>query len=176
MKILFLNKTRRKISKKFFEWLVLKGERVIYERILSLCGRTHGLSLSVTLIYDDEMAKINKEWRGKKGPTDVLSFSFLEDFVDQNFRTFVDATDASNVHASRVHNIAPSLRSGVFGVGDILISVDTISAQAKKHGFSFEQELSKMFAHSFLHIFGYNHETVSQEREMECVAAKILAK
>lgn len=173
MKILFLNKTRKKVSKKFFERLARKGECVIRERIFSLCGRTHGLFLSVTLIHDDEMTKINEEWRGRKGPTDVLSFSFLEDSADQNFRTFADLIDASNVHASRVDISAPPLRFGV--VGDILISIDTIATQAKRHGRSFERELSKMFVHSFLHIFSYDHETVLQEREMERMAAKILA-
>lgn len=166
MKILFLNKTRKKIPKKFFERLAFKGERVIRERIFSLCGRTHGLSLSVTLIHDDEMAKINEEWRGRKGPTDVLSFSFLEDAAGQNYRTFAGSSGVFNVHTSRAL---------CFGVGDILISVDTIGAQAKKHGFIFDQELSKMFVHSFLHIFGYDHGTVSEEREMESVVAKILA-
>lgn len=156
MKILYLNKTRKKISKKFFEKLARKGEKVIRKRILTLCGQMHGLVLSLTIIHDREMALINEEWRGKKGSTDVLSFSFAENFSYGQSRG--------------------SMKDFIFdgNVGDILISVDMIAVQARKHGVSFGQELSKMFIHSFLHIFGYDHKTVIEEREMEATSLLIL--
>lgn len=148
MRLDYLNKTSRKISKTFFTSLVRKGEKVISQRILKLCPGfdVQDLVLSLTLVHDDEMTPLHEKWRLKKGPTDVLSFSFVEESSDFPF----DGT-----------------------VGDIVISVDTIAAQAKKHGRSFEQEFAKMFVHGFLHIFGYDHETDREEAEMEGLGKEI---
>ncbi len=149
MQLDYLNKTSRKISKTFFNALVKKAEKIISQRISKLCPGFHSqdLALSLTLIGDQGMTPLHEEWRLKKGPTDVLSFSFVEKPSDFPF-------DGN--------------------VGDIVISVDTIATQAKKHHWSFEQELAKMFVHGFLHIFGYDHETDREEAEMEALAEKIL--
>ena len=149
MKLNYLNKTSRKIPKTFFTSFVKNGESVISQRILKLCPgfEVKDLTLSLTLICDDEMTPLHEEWRLKKGPTDVLSFSFVEKPSDFPF-------DGN--------------------VGDIVISVDTIAMQAKKHKCSFQQELAKMFVHGFLHIFGYDHETDREEAEMEKFAKRIL--
>lgn len=151
MHLEFLNKTRKTVTVEFFEPLVKKGERVIVSRIQKLCGRkSKNLVLSLTLVNDKEMAPIHEAWRGKKGPTDVLSFSYVE------------------------KSSAFLQNRSVRAVGDIVISVDMIAKQAKKKKRSFSQELAIMFVHGFLHIFGYDHETDQEEAEMEAEAKKIL--
>ena len=149
MQFEYLNKTSRKISEKFFADFVKKGEKVVKEQISQLCPgwKKSDLILTLTLINDKEMTPLHEEWRRKKGPTDVLSFSFVEKASDFPF-------DGR--------------------VGDIVISVDTIARQAVKHKVTFQQELAKMFVHGFLHIFGYDHETDAEEAVMESFAKKIL--
>lgn len=159
MKLEFLNKTDRKISKSFFAKWAKKAEKVVAARIRELCGKKAQLVLTVTLVNDAEMAPLHEEWRGKKGPTDVLSFSFVEKGIEHK-----------NPESFPVFRAPENLLT----VGDIVISLDTIERQAKKHGWKFEQELQKMFVHSFLHIFGYDHETQPEFEEMEFFAGKIL--
>lgn len=143
----FLNKTERRVGKKFFEKYVQKGEKVILQRIRSLCGKQQNLIVSLTLVSNKEIAEINGQWRGKKGPTDVLSFSYVE----KPSKFFIHGR-----------------------LGDIIISLEKVESQAPEKNHTFREELAVMFVHGFLHVFGYDHQIDAQEAEMEFFARKIL--
>ena len=104
--------------------------------------------ISLALVGDDQIHFLNKEYRGKDVPTDVLSFAYLE--------------------------VADFKRSEDFVVGDIFISVDTAKKQAKAKNHSLEKELEILFVHGFLHLFGFDHGNDKEEKEMEKWAKKIL--
>lgn len=91
-------------------------------------------SLSLLFTDDQEIHRLNREYRGKDKPTDVLSFSQLEG-------------------ANKIPS--PSL-------GDLVISLDTAKKQAKKYHVSFEREVLRLLVHGILHLFGYDHEKVSK--------------
>lgn len=93
-------------------------------------------TLSVTLTSDKEVQQLNRDFRGKDKPTDVLSFSQLEgdDF-----------------------SISESL-------GDIVISLDTTAKQAKEYKCSFDEELLRLLIHGILHLYGYDHVNVSKNK------------
>lgn len=131
-----------------------RAEKLMSKRILALCpkgARLSMLGLSVFLVSDKEIHRLNREYRGKDKPTDVITFSFVE-------------------HGSSMPMVAGEL----FPVGEIFLSVDTIARQAREKWLSFADELSYMFVHGVLHTFGYDHETDREEREMERMAYKIL--
>ncbi len=96
--------------------------------------------ISVTIVDNDEIQRINKEFRGKDMPTDVLSFPMLEfdengDVVDSDF----DFDDDEVV------------------LGDIVISAERAAEQAKSFGHSFLREMAFLTVHSMLHLLGYDH-------------------
>jgi len=88
--------------------------------------------LSVVLTSDDEIRDLNRQYRGKDTPTDVLSFPQTEgEFgdVDPDF------------------------------LGDIVISVETALRQAAEKGAPPEREIDILLVHGLLHLLGYDHET-----------------
>ena len=101
------------------------------------------------LIADDEMLqKLNLEWRGKDSPTNVLSFP------------------SSHMN---VGNMPEAL------LGDIVISVDTLQREAALENKKFDDHLSHLIIHGFLHLFGYDHETEEEALQMESLETRILA-
>lgn len=106
--------------------------------------------LSITFSDDQELADLNKTYRGKDGPTDVLSFSQLEG----------DETPGPNTL-----------------LGDIVISVQTAEVQAEEFEVALEDELSRLLIHGILHLFGYDHEGVPEEEaaEMRALEEQLLS-
>ena len=95
--------------------------------------------LSVLFVDDSEIAEMNLSYRGKEGPTNVLSFPMHEgDFGDIN----------------------PGL------LGDIVISLETAMDEAKKAAISFEERLSQLLIHGILHLLGYDHERGLEDQDI----------
>lgn len=91
--------------------------------------------VSVRFVDDEEIHKLNLEYRGKDSSTDVLSFPLGEDGVyDINYDT------------------------GAKMLGDIVISVEHAVAQAKRYSHSLQREIGFLTVHSMLHLLGYDHE------------------
>lgn len=89
-----------------------------------------GAGLTVAFVRDPKMRALNREFRGKDRPTDVLSFP---------------AGDA--------------LGEGGRYLGDIVISIDTAVRQAAEMGHTLGREISELLIHGVLHLCGYDHET-----------------
>jgi probable rRNA maturation factor len=112
--------------------------------------------LTICLVSDAEIARLNETFRKKKGPTDVLSFP-------------IAARRRSRRPASGVTRQKP-MRPSLEGVpykkktegeylGDIAISPATARRYAKKNGRKLSSELRVLILHGVLHLLGYNHET-----------------
>ena len=106
--------------------------------------------LSVAIVTIDEMANLNERYRGKEGPTDVLSFSCDD----------------------------PCVVSGdePIALGDVIIAPEVALAQAGEFGTTVEAELDLLLVHGILHLLGYDHESdgdadVMQARERMLLAA-----
>ena len=87
--------------------------------------------LSVALIGDTEMHTLNRDWRDKDRPTDVLAFALREG-------------EDAGVH--------PDV------LGDVVISLDTAARQAADRGATLADEVRVLLAHGILHLLGYDHE------------------
>jgi probable rRNA maturation factor len=118
--------------------------------------------LSVLFTDDEGIRAINREFRDKDAPTDVLSFPAIEYDVPGDFSGLEDKpADYFNPE------------SGELFLGDIVISVDRALLQAEEYGHTIEREMAFLTAHSMFHLFGYDHmeeaDAVLMEQKQENV-------
>lgn len=100
--------------------------------------------ISVSFVDNEKIHELNREYREKDRPTDVLSFPMWEK------EELADGT-ALDGHAVTL--------------GDIIISAEKARAQAEEYGHSIEREITFLSVHSTLHLLGYDHE-ISKEDEV----------
>jgi probable rRNA maturation factor len=106
----------------------------IAHRALEVLGLSK-VELSIALVSDPQIKRLNKLYRNKDKPTDVLSFPIGEKVEDWLI------------------------------LGDIVISVDTAKRQAKELGHSLEEELKRLLVHGLVHLLGYDHELGGEEEK-----------
>ena len=92
----------------------------------------------IIFIDDEEMHKLNKEYRGIDRTTDVLSFALND---NKHIDTFINS------------------------LGDIFISIPKMKSQALEYGHSEKRELSFLALHGLLHLLGYDHTLGKKEEE-----------
>ncbi|AGT32831.1 rRNA maturation factor [Geobacillus genomosp. 3] len=112
-----------------------------------------GAEVSVSFVDNERIRVMNRDYRGKDAPTDVLSFALEEEGEGE-----VDIIGA---------DVPPVL-------GDIVISIPKAKEQAAEYGHSFMRELGFLAVHGFLHLLGYDHETEEEERVMFAKQEEIL--
>ena len=131
-----------------FEGLINeKGIRKILNFFLNrLFGSQRGISVLIT--NDEEIQKLNKEFRKKDYPTDVLSWAY-----DDEGR-LIEETSQKESHKENI-------------VGELAISAEQVIVQASENGWDFETELIRLLAHGCAHLAGWDHqESEKQDREM----------
>jgi probable rRNA maturation factor len=122
-------------------------------QVLNKAAEVYKLALqtevSVVLADDDYIRQLNRQYRGKDAPTDVLSF-------------------AMNEHCAGDHepDIAEAPVDIEILLGDIIISLETTARQAEEFGHSLERELAYLAIHGMLHLLGYDHEDEKERLEM----------
>lgn len=110
----------------------------------------HGGELSVALVHDEEMHRLNRDWRGKDRTTDVLAFALREG----------EGTAVQE----------PGL------LGDVVVSIPTAARQAKERGHALDREIAELLAHGILHLLGYDHErSPAEARRMFREQRRVLA-
>ncbi|GEM03705.1 endoribonuclease YbeY [Halolactibacillus miurensis] len=102
--------------------------------------------LSVTFVDDARIQELNRDFRDKDQPTDVISFALLEETDDG-------------------YPVEPLPGMPVV-LGDIIISIDRTKEQAELYEHSFERELGFLALHGFLHLLGYDHIEPEDEQVM----------
>lgn len=119
--------------------------------------------VNVTLVDNQRIHEINREYREIDRPTDVLSFPML---------SYETAGDFSRLEDDYDDNFNPD--TGEIMLGDIIISVDKVVEQAESYGHSREREYAFLIVHSMLHLLGYDHMTSEEAEVMETKQKKIL--
>lgn len=140
------------------ETAVVKEQHIeLVERLLQHAATKQniedGSELSVTFVTDAAIHDINKQYRQKDAPTDVISFA-LEELGEGETAIIGDGM--------------PRI------LGDIIISVERTEQQAEEYGHSFERELGFLAVHGFLHLLGYDHMNEEDEKEMFGLQDEIL--
>ncbi len=121
------------------------------ELSVKIADLTGHFSVSISLVADPEIRRLNKIWRGEDKVTDVLSFGF------RGTGGFVDGPVAKTRQ-----------------LGDIVISLPQVRRQARAIGRPVPQELSLMIVHGLLHLLGLEHDTPRRERLMFGLQQEIL--
>lgn len=101
--------------------------------------------ISVTIVDNARIQEINREYRNKDLPTDVISFA-LEEIGEGEIE--INGLDMPPV------------------LGDIIISLSKAKEQAVSYGHTFERELGFLCVHGFLHLLGYDHLNSEDEKKM----------
>ena len=108
------------------------------QRVLGALGHARS-ELSVSLVDDAEIARLNRAFRGRDRPTDVLSFSFLEgEFA---------------AHRGRL-------------LGEVVIGVGVAARQARAAHRALEDRVARLLIHGGLHLLGHDHARAAQARRM----------
>ncbi len=134
MEIGIFNQTDEKLDKELDE---------LKDMLSDFCKREKlgNVIFNIIIIDNPTIHKINKEYRDKDAPTDVISFALEDD------KTVIEP-------------------DGVRILGDIYISIDKVHEQALEYGHSFKRELSFLAVHGLLHLLGYDHMEKSDEEVM----------
>lgn len=138
--------------------------RVINE-VLDYEACPYESEVNLILTDNEEIHKINKEYRNIDAPTDVLSFPMIDYEV---------AGDFSLVEQSQEDYFNPE--TGELVLGDIIVSIDKVLEQAKNYNHSVMREFAFLIAHSMLHLCGYDHMEPEEARTMEAKQREILEK
>ncbi|MTI44671.1 putative rRNA maturation factor [Roseibium hamelinense] len=139
---------------------IVAGDWPTEERLAAVCKRAWaaahkvasfnfqaGSEVSVVCTNDAAVQKLNKDWRGKNKPTNVLSFPASEPVED------------------------------VYGplLGDIVLGFETISREADDLGIEFETHVTHLIVHGILHLFDYDHQEDDEAELMERMEIEILS-
>lgn len=130
-------------------WEALGDLNALATRVLGVASARmqQGGEIAILLTHDGEMHALNKQWRGKDKPTDVLSFP-----SDQ-----------------------PEIPGQPQYLGDIALGYDTALADSGTMGRPFEAHASHLMVHGFLHLMGYDHIEPEDAKVMEPLETEILA-
>jgi probable rRNA maturation factor len=111
-----------------------------------------GAEVSVVLSDDARVQALNRDYRGRDGPTNVLSFASLDD-----------------AHAPNPPGGDPLL------LGDVVLARETLVAQARAQGKRPRDHLSHLCVHGLLHLLGYDHIADAEAATMEALERRVLA-
>lgn len=115
--------------------------------LLAALGHS-GSDLSIAFVDDERMRELNRDWRGKDRPTDVLSFSQVE---------------------------GEEMPGEALLLGDVVVSVDTLERQAAEGGWTVDEELVRLLLHGLLHLLGHDHEDEDEAAEMRAEEGRLVA-
>lgn len=121
----------------------------LIQRILDFASNQENVTdeaeLSVSFVDNNEIQIINRNYRQKDEPTDVISFAMQE-----------EGDGEMKIMGAEM----PLL------LGDIVISVDRAKEQAEEYNHTYERELGFLALHGFLHLLGYDHLNEEDEKKM----------
>ena len=106
----------------------------------------YDVCVNLVITYNEEIKRVNTEFRSIGAPTDVLSFPMLEYETPGDFSHFESEEDCFDPE------------TGELLLGDIVISMEKAVEQAERFGHTLQREVGYLTAHSMLHLLGYDHE------------------
>jgi probable rRNA maturation factor len=139
LEIDFLDETNELAEEQVIEIEKLLNHAAVYENVQD------GSELSVTFVSNERIQEINREYRDKDRPTDVISFA-LEEMGEGELE--IVGEDIPRI------------------LGDIIISIPKAREQAEEYNHSFMRELGFLTVHGFLHLLGYDHMNENDEKQM----------
>jgi probable rRNA maturation factor len=132
----------------------------LLERLLQFAAKKENINgeaeISINFVTNKEIQEINRDYRDKDAPTDVISFAMQESVEGE--LEIIDGEDMG---------IPETL-------GDIIISIEKAKEQAEEYNHSYERELGFLAVHGLLHLLGYDHMDEQEEKKMFAKQEEIL--
>ncbi len=132
------------------------------------------MCVSIVLSDDIDIRALNKQYRNKDKPTNVLSFPMLDFDEDLDGGSNIATDNAGEMNWPDFPGFDDD---DVFHeeLGDIIISFDTTMREAQEQSKSFQNHFTHLILHGFLHLLGYDHIEDDEAQEMETTEISILA-
>ena len=134
-----------------------------------------GIELDLSIVSNEEIQVLNRDYRGLDKPTDVLSFALTEvtsefdvDFAHLDLTEEAEETEDLEETEFEDEEAIPQ------HLGDIIISYPRAQEQAQDYGHSLDRELAFLAVHGFLHLNGYDHQTEEEAQEMFKIQEEVL--
>lgn len=144
-----------------------EGEALL-RRCADAAGQAEGLTREtaafVRIVDDGEIRRINREQRDKDAPTDVLSFPTV---------SYPAGKTAGSCGALLAREYDPE--AGACLLGDVIISMDHVRAQAREYGHSERREAGYLLVHGLFHLMGYDHMTDEDKPRMRAMEERALS-
>ena len=128
----------------------------VIETVLTAENAPPNVEISLVITGQERIRELNREYRGKDQPTDVLSFSMSEK-ADDEPEAFIGPPD------------------GLIHLGEVIISYPQALIQAAESGHSINREMAALIVHGVLHIQGYDHEKPEMEPAMKARESQLLS-
>ena len=135
-----------------YDWL-----KAVAELALAAQGTGPDVEMGLLISGEERVKELNRAYRGKDEPTDVLSFYMQPPAEEESAYSFIQPPD------------------GISHLGEVVICYPQAVKQSKEHNNSLQKELAILIIHGILHLLGYDHEKTEGEREMKVEEAKTLA-
>lgn len=159
-------------------YLAAGQEKLLHEVIEAAAkylNLPEGIELDLSIVSNEEIQTLNRDYRGLDKPTDVLSFALTEvtsefdvDFAHLGLTEEAEETeDLEETEFEDEEDLPQHL-------GDIIISYPRALEQAQDYGHSLDRELAFLAVHGFLHLNGYDHQTEEEAQEMFRIQEEVL--
>ena len=145
------------VDKEFKKALSVPWLRTIARQILVAQCAEAASEVGIYITGQDKIRELNRVYRSKDCPTDVLSFSF---YIKEA------AADATT------HPDFPLASDGSINLGEVVISLPQAEAQAAEYGHPLKKELARLLIHGIMHLLGFDHEVeadadIMEDRELQ---------
>ena len=159
-------------------YLASGQEKLLHEVIEAAAkylNLSEGIELDLSIVSNEEIQVLNRDYRGLDKPTDVLSFALTEvtsefdvDFAHLDLTEEAEETEDLEETEFEDEEAIPQ------HLGDIIISYPRAQEQAQDYGHSLDRELAFLAVHGFLHLNGYDHQTEEEAQEMFKIQEEVL--
>jgi probable rRNA maturation factor len=151
---------------------------------ISLLSSPNPIEIAIRLTSDAEVQGLNREYRGKDTPTNVLSFPMLEgealmDLISAHPEPVEGRSVASTDVDKKGNPSTGSVRTGLgeqeILLGDIILAHETCAREAAAKKISLEAHAQHLIIHGTLHLLGYDHISDAEAQVMESLERQIMA-
>ena len=138
------------------------------------------IEVNIKLSDNDEVQALNREWRDKDKPTNVLSFPMLDDLELEALASPLPFRGGAGggvlqLGAAIADIPPPPPVEGLLLIGDIILAHGICAAEAAEKGISLTDHATHLVIHGMLHLFGYDHIDDEEAESMEALEVKALA-
>ena len=147
--------------------LAFAGGNKVEREPSSLQHPASSTSLTIRIVGSAESRRLNRDWRGKDKPTNVLSFPALG--------SAIGGRRVEQRHSRRFVPPASGLQPPALPLGDLVICAPVVAREAREQGKNPQAHWAHMIVHGVLHLLGYDHEIDREAELMEAREATLLA-